>query len=103
MNRSDLPVPSEPVILEALRTIEDPEVSLNIVDLGLIEEIRRSADGLVEVDLIVTSPGCPLKDTLEEGTREVVAALPGVRRALVRVRDDIRWTPDRILSPELIG
>lgn len=95
--------PSEAQVLDALRTIEDPEVSLNIVDLGLIEEIRLPGNGVVEVDLIVTSPGCPLKDTLEEGTRQVVAGLPGVREARVRVRDDIRWTPDRILNLDALN
>ncbi|KAF0093234.1 MAG: hypothetical protein E1N59_3009 [Puniceicoccaceae bacterium 5H] len=96
MNDTIAESPTVATVVEALRTIEDPEVGLNIVDLGLIEEIRLPCAGTVEVDLIVTSPGCPLKDTLEEGTRSVVAGLPGVQTALVRVLDDIRWTPDRI-------
>ncbi|MDP0501527.1 MAG: metal-sulfur cluster assembly factor [Verrucomicrobiota bacterium JB022] len=102
MNVLDSTTPTVAGVIEALRTIEDPEVGLNIVDLGLIEEIRLPGEGAVEVDLIVTSPGCPLKDTLEEGTRSVVAGLPGVRHAAVRVRDDIRWTPDRISDPALL-
>lgn len=90
-------------ILNTLRTIEDPEVGLNIVDLGLVEAIRLPGGGRVEVDLIVTSPGCPLKDTLQEGTRHAVAAIEGVTDAVVRVLEDILWTPERILDPSLLN
>lgn len=90
-------------ILKVLSTIEDPEVGLNIVDLGLVEAIRLPGDGRVEVDLIVTSPGCPLKDTLQEGTRHAVAGIEGVTEAVVQVLEDILWTPERILDPSLLN
>ena len=102
MSPPEIAEPTDPAIRAALRTIDDPEVGLNIVDLGLIEAIRLPGDGRVEVDLIVTSPGCPMKAFLEEGIHAVLSALPSVRAVQVRVLEGIRWTPARILDPALL-
>ncbi len=79
----------------ALRRVTDPELGVNVVDLGLVYEVEVK-DGTVEVAMTVTTPGCPLQDVLPRWVEEAVRALPGVREARVRLVFDPPWTPDRM-------
>jgi len=94
---------TEDAVLNSLRNLDDPEVGINIVDLGLIETILITSEGNVVVDLLLTSPGCPMRQYLEAGICELIFGLPGVASVSVRVRDDLVWTPDRISDPSLLG
>jgi probable FeS assembly SUF system protein SufT len=93
--------PFEPALVEiALRTVYDPEISVNVVDLGLIyrcEEIIR-ADGarLISIDMTMTSPGCGMGDVLREDARRAVLAVPGVDDVDITVVLDPPWSMDRM-------
>jgi metal-sulfur cluster biosynthetic enzyme len=79
----------------ALRQVLDPELGIDIVSLGLVHDVRLTDDA-VEVDMMLTTPGCPVAEQLPEEAEEVLRqALPG-RRVEVRLVWDPPWTPDRI-------
>ena len=64
-------------IIEALRTVCDPEIMINIYDLGLVYDIRQKDNGDVEIDMTLTAPTCPVAGILPEQAAEAVAALSG--------------------------
>ena len=79
----------------ALRRVKDPEIGLNIVDLGLIYEV--SVDGAdVNVDMSLTSPGCPAGPQILHEAEEQVRSLPGVGGVNVNLVWSPPWTPERI-------
>ncbi|AHC14280.1 metal-sulfur cluster assembly factor [Salinispira pacifica] len=75
-------------ILESLRKVLDPEIGINIVDLGLIYRIEFTDDS-TEIDFTLTSPGCPLADTIEADMRGVLAQDHG----LEDVKMQVVWNP----------
>jgi len=83
-------------IMEALRTVEDPEAGMSIVDLGLVYRVENAPQG-VRVDMTLTSPSCPLGPYLVD---EVVAAVRGVMPDTPDVHVELvwepPWTPDRM-------
>lgn len=79
----------EDEVREALRTVMDPEVGIDVVDLGLIREIHVDPrTGVTTVDLVLTTKGCPLVDYLSEQVRRRAASLPGITDVEVRVLDE---------------
>lgn len=89
-------VERESRLREALRQVYDPEIPVNIVDLGLIYGIDWTWDGKVLIRMTMTSPGCPVAGMLEEEVRAVAEKVPGVRVAEVRVVWDPPWDPGRM-------
>jgi len=86
--------------MEKLRNCYDPEIPLNIVDLGLIYDVRVDNQGAdVEVDMTLTAQGCPSHTEISRDVRTTLLAMPGVNTAKVNVVWDPPWTPQRI-SPE---
>jgi metal-sulfur cluster biosynthetic enzyme len=86
---------SEDQVRLALRRVKDPEIGLNIVDLGLIYEV--SVDGAdVNVDMSLTSPGCPAGPQILQEAEEQVRSLEGVGGVNVNLVWTPPWTPDRI-------
>lgn len=86
-------------ILEVLRQIYDPEIPVNIVDLGLIYrlDIEEYEDGArVEIDMTLTAPGCSLGPVLSEEVKQRVEQIPGVKEVMVNVVFDPPWTSDRL-------
>jgi len=79
----------------ALRKVKDPELNLNIMDLGLVYEVRVD-DGAVEVDMSLTSPGCPAGPMIMTDVERAIRALPGVRDLEVNLVWSPMWTPERI-------
>jgi metal-sulfur cluster biosynthetic enzyme len=78
-----------------LRKVKDPELNLNIVDLGLIYDI--AVDGsAVKVDMSLTSPGCPSGPEIMRDAENQVRAVPGVTAATINLVWSPIWTPDRI-------
>ncbi|MEY5145713.1 MAG: hypothetical protein RL224_27 [Actinomycetota bacterium] len=75
MSVKELPAEKYDQILEAMKNIIDPEIGVNIVDLGLIYGLQESEDGALLINMTLTSAGCPLTDVIEEQTAE---ALDGV-------------------------
>lgn len=85
-------------LLEALRDVQDPEMPVNIVDLGLVCDLRE-VDGKVAVDLTFTAMGCPAADLIVDDVRQRLLREPGVREVVVNVVWDPPWTTAR-LTPE---
>lgn len=83
---------TESKVLEALRQVIDPELGCNLVDLGLIYDIRIEG-GAVWVVMTVTTPGCPMHDTLRSGVEYALLNLPGVQAARVELSFDPPWHP----------
>lgn len=87
---------TQEAVLEALRDIYDPEIPVNIVDLGLIYGLELEDEDKVHVTMTMTFPGCPASAYLHEEVRERVALLDGVESADVTVVWDPPWSPDMI-------
>jgi len=86
-------------VLEALRECYDPEIPVNIVDLGLIYGIEIHDDNKVHVTMTLTAPGCGMARFIALEAKEKVKAIPGVSVATVTVVWDPPWDPSR-MSPE---
>jgi metal-sulfur cluster biosynthetic enzyme len=80
----------------ALRKVKDPELNLNIVDLGLVYDIVAKDEGVVEVDMSLTSPGCPAGPQIMNDVEKAVKAVPEVTHLNLNLVWDPIWTPDRI-------
>ncbi|MFM1784844.1 MAG: metal-sulfur cluster assembly factor [Aquiluna sp.] len=87
MSAKDLPAAKYDQVIEAMKNIIDPEIGVNIVDLGLIYGLQESEDGALLINMTLTSAGCPLTDVIEEQTAE---ALDGVVEAF---RINWVWMP----------
>ncbi len=91
---------SEDAVWEALRTCFDPEIPLNIVDLGLVYDMAVDDHGeggkTVEVKMTLTAPGCGMGPVIAEDARKKVVALPTVSDAKVHIVWDPTWTPHMI-------
>lgn len=79
----------EPLVLAALRTIHDPEIPLNIYDLGLVYRVAVASSLRVELDMTLTSPGCPVAGVLVRQVHDAVRKVPGV----TSVRTELVWDP----------
>ena len=95
-------VPLEEKLVEALRTIYDPEIPVNIYDLGLIYRLDVDVHGVVEVDMTLTAPACPVAGTLPNAVNRVIDAVPGVTQASVRLVWDPPWTQQRMSEEALL-
>ena len=80
----------------ALRKVKDPELNLNIVDLGLVYDIVADDAGKVDVDMSLTSPGCPAGPQIMGDVERAVKAVAGVTDLNINLVWDPMWTPDRI-------
>lgn len=85
-------------VREALRSVVDPELHLNIVDLGLVYEITESAPGKVHITMTLTTPGCPVGSAIMQAVERVVRQLPGVEEVEVKLTFEPRWTPEFITA-----
>lgn len=91
----DDPALLEPV-LEALKTVRDPEVPVNLVDLGLIYELMVKQGGVVYVEMTLTTPACPVAGALPGQVRDAISAVPGVQDARVKLVWTPPWDKDRM-------
>ncbi|MEZ5932934.1 MAG: SUF system Fe-S cluster assembly protein [Alphaproteobacteria bacterium] len=80
-------------VIEALRTIYDPEIPVNIFELGLIYKIDIEDDNAVKIDMTLTSPHCPVAEILPEEVRQKVFAVDGVTDAEVGIVWEPPWHP----------
>ena len=84
-------------VLEALRDVVDPELGINVVDLGLLYEVRTDeSTGKVELDMTLTSMGCPLTDQIIADVRKYVEPMDGVTSVDVNWVWDPPWGPDKM-------
>src|SRR3954449_10391732 len=89
-------VPSSEAIRKALRAVKDPELNLNIIDIGLVYDAQSDPDGNVRVEMTLTSPGCPAGGEIIEDVKRVVGDMAGVRSVAVDLVWDPYWTPDKM-------
>ncbi len=83
-------------IIEMLMTIYDPEIPVNIYDLGLIYKIEIDTAGIVQVEMTLTAPGCPVAQTFPGTVEAAVKSVPGVTDATVELVWEPAWTKDRM-------
>jgi FeS assembly SUF system protein len=86
----------EKLVVDALRGIYDPEIPVNIYELGLIYEVVVDASGSVTVRMTLTAAGCPAAQVLPSEVERRVRAIPGVTDAAVDVTFDPPWQPSRM-------
>ena len=82
-------------VVEALHAVEDPELGMDIVELGLMYDVEVDGPS-VKVIHSLTSMGCPAGPMIEEGIRDAAASVPGVEAVDVELVWDPPWTPDRM-------
>lgn len=82
--------------IEQLKTVYDPEIPVDIYELGLIYKVDVSDDVDVVVDMTLTAPGCPVAGEMPEWVREAVLKVEGVRSATVNLTFDPPWDPSRM-------
>ncbi len=83
----------EQKIRNSLKKVLDPELRINIVDLGLVYDVREE-NGEVEVEMTLTSPGCPLAGVIDARIKEVVGKIKGVKNITVEIIWDPPWTQE---------
>ena len=94
---TDASGPADPIVVEeALKTVHDPEIPVNIFDLGLIYDVDRQADGDVYITMSLTAPGCPVAGEMPAQVANAVAAAKGVGSVTVELVWSPPWTPDRM-------
>ncbi|MCC6730820.1 MAG: DUF59 domain-containing protein [Chthonomonadales bacterium] len=82
--------------IEALKTVYDPEIPVDIYELGLIYDVRIAADGVVTVEMTLTSPACPAAGAIPLEVEEKIRCIPGVTDVIVDIVWDPPWTPERM-------
>ena len=88
---------ADPIAVEdALKSVHDPEIPVNIFDLGLIYDVDRKKNGNVYVTMSLTAPGCPVAGEMPGQVARALAAIDGVGEVSVELVWDPAWTPDRM-------
>jgi metal-sulfur cluster biosynthetic enzyme len=82
-------------VLDALRTVKDPELNINVVDLGLVYTIQTHEDQ-VDVEMTLTTPACPAGPEILRNAVTAIEALPGVAKANVKLVMNPPWSQDRM-------
>lgn len=85
-----------PQVIDALRTVFDPEIPVNIYDLGLVYDVLIDADRKVGIQMTLTAPACPAAQTLPGEVRDAARRVEGVTSARVELVFDPPWSMDRM-------
>ena len=83
-------------VVEALKSIYDPEIPVNIYELGLIYDVRVDADGDAVIDMTLTTPNCPVAESMPGEVEMRVLSVPGIRDAEVKLVWDPPWDPSKM-------
>jgi metal-sulfur cluster biosynthetic enzyme len=83
-------------VRDALRAVKDPELNLNVIDLGLVYEIEVNDGGEVHVAMTLTSPGCPVGPEMLSDAQGVIEKLDGVTKVDVELVWEPYWTPEKM-------
>jgi len=90
-------MPTPDAVRKAIRAVKDPELNLNIIDIGLVYDVEVDEDtGDVRVRMTLTSPGCPAGGEIIEDVKRVVGDMEGVRSVDVELVWDPYWTPEKM-------
>lgn len=85
---------TEEQVLKMLKTVFDPEIPVNIYDLGLIYRIDLLGDGVCNIDMTLTAPGCPAADFLVEDIKQKVGSVDGIETVNVNIVFEPEWNKD---------
>jgi metal-sulfur cluster biosynthetic enzyme len=88
-------------VVEALKSVYDPELNINVVDLGLIYSVDVSDDNDVEVTMTLTTPGCPLHDSITRGVRYSIEGIEETRNVEVNLVWEPAWSPEKMTAEGL--
>ena len=88
--------PSSDTVRKALRAVKDPELNLNIIDIGLVYDVEVIDAGKVTVRMTLTSPGCPAGPMITNDVHKAVRALEGVKDVNIDIVWEPYWTPEKI-------
>ena len=83
-------------IIAAIKSVYDPEIPVDIYELGLIYRVDLDDDGLLTIDMTLTAPGCPVAGEMPGWVRDAVLGVAGVREAKVNLVFDPPWDPSRM-------
>ncbi|WP_017754605.1 metal-sulfur cluster assembly factor [Calidifontibacillus oryziterrae] len=86
-------------VLEELKAVIDPELGINVVDLGLIYEINIDEQNNVDITMTLTTPGCPLHDSITSGVKIALEAMDELNNVNVNLVWEPAWSPDK-MSPD---
>jgi metal-sulfur cluster biosynthetic enzyme len=89
-------MPTPEAIRKAIRAVKDPELNLNIMDIGLVYDVEVDEAGDVRVQMTLTSPGCPSGAEIIGEVKRVVGDLEGVRSVEVELVWEPYWTPEKM-------
>ncbi|MEX2587290.1 MAG: metal-sulfur cluster assembly factor [Actinomycetota bacterium] len=89
-----MPTPEE--VFEALKVVDDPEIGINIVDLGLIYDVVVTDDGEAQITFTLTSAGCPAGAQIENEIREAAASVEGISSVTSEMTMQPAWGPDKM-------
>jgi metal-sulfur cluster biosynthetic enzyme len=90
------PAPTPDTVRKALRAVKDPELNLNIIDIGLVYDVEVADGGQVRVKMTLTSPGCPAGTEILDDVKRVLADMEGVESVDVELVWDPYWTPEKM-------
>lgn len=83
-------------IVESIRTVSDPEIPINVYDMGLIYKIDQQDNGNLHIDMTLTAPTCPIAGVMPQQVADAVAATKGVGKVEVKLVWEPAWTPDKM-------
>ncbi|MBR1600443.1 MAG: DUF59 domain-containing protein [Alphaproteobacteria bacterium] len=83
-------------IVEAIKTVSDPEIPINVYDMGLIYKIDQLDNGDLKIDMTLTAPTCPIAGVLPQQVADAAAAVTGVGKVEVKLIWEPEWTPDKM-------
>jgi metal-sulfur cluster biosynthetic enzyme len=87
---------TEDMVRRSLRGVKDPELNLNIIDLGLVYDVSIDDAGAVQVKMTLTSPGCPAGPEIMNDVEQAVRGIEGVTAVEIELVWEPYWTPERI-------
>ncbi|HMP30450.1 MAG TPA: iron-sulfur cluster assembly protein [Saprospiraceae bacterium] len=90
-------------IIKQIKTVHDPEIPVDIFELGLIYRIEVSDDGLVDIDMTLTTPMCPVADSLPMEVQEKIMAVDGVKDVNLKVVFDPPWNKSMMSEEALFA
>lgn len=85
---------TQSIVISVLKTIYDPEIPVDIFELGLIYEVRINPENFISIEMTLTSPNCPVAESLPAEVEEKVAAIAGATGAKVNIVFDPPWSQD---------
>ena len=91
-----MPLPTDADIRKALRSVKDPELNLNIIDLGLVYDVEIDDEGAVDVNMTLTSPGCPAGPEIMQDVDSTIRGMDGITSVNIEIVWEPYWTPERI-------